>query len=226
LVIIDPPYGVDFYTNHRKIENENIGSILNDNNEIFESLKTLMLEFHRVLKENTALYCFCRWDVYPKFKELIEPTFQIKNLLIWKKNNWSMGDLDGAYASQYECIIFATKGRHILNNGRGTDILEFDRIGSNNLLHSHQKPEPLIKYIINKSSKIGDTVLDCFLGSGTTLYACQNTGRSCIGVEMDQRYIDIINKRCLNRNLLGYDVDYVFIDCDTTIHTKPKGWFR
>lgn len=211
LVIIDPPYGICFDTNYRIKKNESTGAILNDDKFAFEIMERIIPDLYRVLEDGGALYSFSRWDVYPRFKEIIESKFQIKNLLVWMKNNWSMGDLKGAYASQYENIIYAVKGRHILNGGRDTDILNFDRVGSNNLIHSHQKPEKLIKYLIEKSSKEDDTVLDCFLGSGTTLYVCQNNRRSCIGIELDSKYINIIKNRAWGRQFLDRKVEYDFI---------------
>ena len=211
LIIIDPPYGIDFDTNRRKKKPDNVGAILNDDDFAFELMSKITPELHRILKDDSAIYCFCRWDVYPQFKEILEKQFHLKNLLIWVKNVHGMGDLEGSYATQYECIIFAVKGRHLLNDGRDPDVLFFDKVPAGGLIHSHQKPEKLIKYLINKSSKEGDTVLDCFLGSGTTFYACQNNRRSCIGVELDPKYIDIIKTRAWGRQFLDRKVKYEFM---------------
>jgi len=195
LIILDPPYGINFNTNHRKEESETIGSISLDNEKIFETFPDVIRECYRILKNDSAIYIFSRWDVTGRFIAILSKYFDIKNRLNWVKNNWSMGDLNGSYAMQCEDIIFAVKGRHILNNGRGTDFLKFDRIGGQSLLHSHQKPIDLINYLINKSSKRGDTILDCYAGSGSTIISATNLGRKGIGIELNNKYIEVINAR-------------------------------
>ena len=57
------------------------------------------------------------------------------------------------------------------------------------------KPVPLMAYEIRNSSRVGDTVLDSFGGSGSTLMACEQTGRKCVTTELDPHYCDVILKR-------------------------------
>ena len=115
--------------------------------------------------------------------------FTIKNILIWEKNNTSMGDLKGDYAPKYEMILFATKGRRLLNGGRDPNIVKFARTG--NKLHPTQKPVELISYLVNKSSKENDIVYDPFMGSGTTAEAAYDSNRNYIGSEIDEIYYEI-----------------------------------
>lgn len=195
LIIIDPPYGIEFNTNFRNEESETIGEISLDNEKIFETFPEVVRECFRILKNNSALYCFSRWDVTSQFKAILSKYFRIKNRLNWVKNNWSMGDLNGSYAMQCEDILFAVKGRHILNKGRNTDYLPYSRVSNQSLFHSHQKPIDLLNFIIDKSSKMGDTVLDCYMGSGSTIIAAVNKGRKSIGIELNDKYIEVTNKR-------------------------------
>ena len=195
LIIIDPPYAIDFDTNYRKNKEEVLGSISLDTEAIFETFPDVVRECYRVLKDGSALYCFARWDKSQKFIDMLSKYFLIKNNLIWVKNNWSMGDLTGAYAGQYENIIFAVKGKHTLNKGRHPDVLSFDRVAGKSLKHSHQKPLPLLDLLIKKSSKAGDVVLDCYAGSGSTLLSAKRLMRKSIGIELEQKYIDIIKER-------------------------------
>ncbi|KKL49700.1 hypothetical protein LCGC14_2312850, partial [marine sediment metagenome] len=123
------------------------------------------------------------------YKAFIEKYFKIKNRLNWVKNNWSMGDLTGSYAMQCEDIIFAVKGRHILKEGRPTDYLPYDRVSNQSLFHSHQKPIELIDFLIKNSSKRGDTILDCYMGSGSIIISAVNLGRKSIGIELNDKYI-------------------------------------
>lgn len=76
--------------------------------------------------------------------------------------------------------------------------------------HPTQKPLKLIERILKCSSKIGDTVLDFFMGSGTTMDACQKLERNCIGIEINPEYCETIRKRCFGRTFLNRDVDYDF----------------
>lgn len=209
-IITDPPYGVEFDTAYRKEKPENIGSFKYDNSQIFLYFPAILFELKRILKSNSAFYSFCRWDVIDHFKPLIERAFTIKNLLIWVKNNWSMGDLEGAYASQYECCFYSVLGKPQLNGARDTDILTFDRVSNARLLHSAQKPVDLIKFLIEKSTRKGDIILDPFLGSGTTMVACQQLQRSCIGIEIDPRYVEVTKKRCFGRQFFDRKVNYEF----------------
>lgn len=146
------------------------------------------------------MYWFTRWDKVDEQKPMLEKLgFNVKNNIIWMKNNWSMGDLKGSYAGQYECILFCHKGRRELNEVEGrkrhADILQFDRIAPTRLKHSHQKPVELIELLIKKSSDVGDVVLDAFMGSGTTAVASVNTGRQFIGFELEEEYWEIANRR-------------------------------
>jgi len=195
LIIIDPPYSIEYNTNFRNEESNTLGEISLDNDKIFETFPDVVRECYRILKKNSAFYCFSRWDVSEKFIKIIEKYFKIKNNLIWVKNNWSMGDLTGSYAGQYENIIFAIKGKHILNNGRHSDILKFDRVAGKSLLHSHQKPLKLLDFLIKKSSKAGDVVLDYYAGSGSTIISAVNLGRKSVCVELNDKYLNIIKDR-------------------------------
>ena len=115
--------------------------------------------------------------------------------MIWIKNNWRAGDLKGAYAKQTEFILFANKGRHLLNGARDTDTLYYNRVVGNMQLHQNQKPVDLLAFLINKSSKPNDTILDCFMGSGSTGVACLETNRNFIGIELEPKYYEIAKKR-------------------------------
>lgn len=195
LIILDPPYSIEFNTNFRNNESDTIGEISLDNEKIFETFPEVVRQCFRIMKNKSAIYVFSRWDVSELFMKHLNKYFKIKNRLNWVKNNWSMGDLEGAYAMQSEDIIFAVKGRHTLNNRRDTDFLKFDRVAGNSLLHSHQKPIELLNFLIDKSSKRGDTILDCYAGSGSTIIAGVNKGRKALAIELNDKYLKIIDDR-------------------------------
>ena len=185
MVFCDAPYGYKYESNYQdKYE------MLQNDDKILDFIPAIW----GAMKDNCPVYEFCGWQSLKQWLEYFENTsLDLKNVIIWKKNNWSMGDLKGAYAGQYEVILYLNKGRVELNGARDTDIWEFDREPPK--MHPTMKPIELIAYALNKSSKKDDVVLDCFGGSGSTLIACEQTGRKCYTCEIDPKYADVIIAR-------------------------------
>lgn len=194
LIISDPPYLMNYKTGMRKNKQHRFCSpILNDSNPEF--IKNMIKCAYNILKDNSAFYCFCNSNHVDFFKAEIEKFFKVKNILIWIKNNHTAGDLKGAFGKKTEFIIYAVKGRHILNGKRDSDTLYYNRVAGNKQLHQNQKPVELIEFLIKKSSKLGQTVLDPVMGSGTCGVACKNLNRNFIGIELDKEYYEIAEKR-------------------------------
>lgn len=185
MVFCDAPYGYKYESNYQdKYE------MLQNDDKILDFIPAIW----GAMKDNCPVYEFCGWQSLKQWLEYFENTsLVLKNVIIWKKNNWSMGDLKGAYAGQYEVILYLNKGRVELNGARDTDIWEFDREPPK--MHPTMKPIELIAYALNKSSKKDDVVLDCFGGSGSTLIACEQLKRKCFMAELDPHYCDIILER-------------------------------
>ncbi len=191
LVLTDPPYGMNYQSawrtatpQYEKIE----GDI--DLSWFPEFAK----EIYRVLADDRHAYIFCNDYAISDFrKELTHVGFSIKRTLVWVKNNHTSGDLEGDYGNKTEFILYAQKGRRELNGGRDTNVLNFNR--SLNNLHPTQKPVELCEFIIEKSSSENEKVLDPFLGSGTTAIAAKLLKRNFIGIEKEQKYVDIANER-------------------------------
>jgi len=190
LIVTDPPYLARYKTNHRKDKNHKFcNEIQNDNNP--KLLTDLIPELHRVLKNDAALYMFCRSDEVEFFKSQLQKYFKIKNIIIWVKNNWTAGDLSAQYGKQYEMIIYANKGRRKLEGRRETDVWFYDRVVGKKQIHQNQKPLDLIKRIITNSSKVDDLIYDPFMGSGTTAIAAIQQNRNYVGCEIDNAYYTI-----------------------------------
>lgn len=141
---------------------------------------------------------FCNSNKIEFFKSEIEKYFTIKNIIVWVKNNWTAGDLQAAFGKQYEFIILANKGRKKFNGKRLTDVWFFDRVNGKKQVHQNQKPIRLIEQCITCHSKENDTVLDMFMGSGTTGVACKNLNRNFIGIEKEEKYYKIAKERIEN----------------------------
>lgn len=195
LIVTDPPYLMNYKSGRRKDKAHDFCTpIQNDNNE--QVISDAIKQMYRVLKNNSAMYIFCNSNKVDFFKQQLEKTgFTIKNMIIWKKNNHTAGDLQAQFGKQYEIIFLANKGRCIFNGKRITDIWEFDKVVGKNQLHQNQKPIDLLTRCIEYHSKENDVVLDCFMGSGSTAIACINTKRNYIGFEIDKNYHDIANER-------------------------------
>ena len=188
LVLTDPPYGMEFKSNYRKVKYEKIE---NDNN--LDWLPIFIEESYRILKDNTHAYFFCSFHNVDIFKQEIAKHYEVKNILVWIKNNTGMGDLEGDYAPQYEFCIYARKGNRKLNDGRSSNILQYNRTG--NINHPTEKPQDLFSFLIRKSSSENEVVFDGFLGGGTTALACKMLNRNYIGCEISKEYCDIAEQR-------------------------------
>lgn len=175
-VITDPPYGMNFQSNFR---NEKHLKIAND-----DSAEVAIQVINWCLQNtNHSIYAFGRWDNlydYPKPKSLIT----------WVKNNWSMGDLHHEHARQTEVAFFYAMKDHFFPKQRPTDVIEYPR--TNNEFHPTEKPIGLMCKFVELTS---GTILDPFMGSGTTGVAAIQMGRKFIGIEREQKYFDIACKR-------------------------------
>jgi len=187
MVFTDPPYGYEYESNYYKNGNP-FGMIEND-----DKIIDFMPNIELFTKENAAIFICGSFQTIDKWIKIVQEYFNYKNLIVWKKNNWSMGDLEGAFAGQHELIIFAHKGRILINGKRDTDIWEYDRQKST--VHPTQKPVELISFAIEKTTEISNNTLDLFLGSGSTMVASHQLKRKCYGMELDPKYCQVIVDR-------------------------------
>lgn len=194
LVVTDPPYGMSFQSNRRK---ELHKSIQNDDN--LDWLGGWVKELKRVCKDEAHLYIFCSWHNIDKFKQQVGAYFNVKNILIWEKNNHGSGDLLGDYAPKYEMILFCSNGQKKLNGGRDSNILKTAKTGNEN--HPTEKPINLISYLIEKSSNKGDLVLDTFGGSCVTAIASRQLERNCYCFEIEADYCKVARERLFATSL-------------------------
>lgn len=172
-VVTDPPYGMEFRSNHRAAKHD---FIANDGTQDCLLMACLLLAQH-------SKYIFCRWD---NLFEVPKP----KSLVTWVKNNWSMGDLEHEHARQTEVALFYAGEGHYFPSGRPQDVVIAPRTGNDN--HPTEKPVSLMEKVVGWTA---GTVLDPFMGSGTTGVACAKLGRKFIGIELEPKYFDIACRR-------------------------------
>lgn len=107
-----------------------------------------------------------------------------------------MGDLYGAYAPTYECLLYLCKGRHILRQRLGDTWTDLPNLFTkSHRLHPNEKHVKWLIRPIVQSSDVGDLVLDPFAGSGSVAKACYLTSRNSISIEMDKRWKRILFDR-------------------------------
>ena len=191
-IITDPPYGMNFKSN-RRTKLEKFDKIKNDKN--LDWLTSFIDKSYSILNNDSSFYCFCSWHNIDIFKQEIEKKFNIKNIIVWVKNNHGSGDLKAAYAPKHEFIIYAHKGRSIFRDKRISDVMEFPKINSNKLLHPTEKNINMLEVFVKNNTDENQTILDPFMGSGTTGVACKNLNRNFIGIELDETYFKIAEQR-------------------------------
>lgn len=174
-VVSDPPYGMEFRSN-RPVVRPKFHAIANDDSAD-------ALAWACSIEADHSKYIFCRWD---NLADVPKP----KSCVTWVKNNWSMGDLTGEHARQTEVVLFYPGPRHSFPCGRPSDVIIAPRTG--NEWHPTEKPVQLMWHVARWTA---GTILDPFMGSGTTGVACVKLGRRFIGIEIDHGYFEIACKR-------------------------------
>ena len=190
VVIVDPPYGINYQSAWRTDKTQWKPKIKNDTTPFLGWAS----EVGRITK--SAIYVFYRWDKQKDFYyELMSAGFAIKSQIIWNKIIHGMGDLKGEYAPQHECILFGTKTGFKFNGKRPRTVIRQRRVMPNDLCHPNEKPVALICKLIEDSTIQDNVILDFTMGSGTTGVACVQTGRKFIGIEIEPKYFEIAEKR-------------------------------
>tara|TARA_Y100000310_G_scaffold6431_1_gene7240 strand:+ start:707 stop:1360 length:654 start_codon:yes stop_codon:yes gene_type:complete len=178
LVLTDPPYGMQYHSGHYKYGNPH-APIEGDNDYPLDILDMCFGV------ATSAVFAFCRWD---NLFQLPVP----KSLIVWVKDNWSAGDLEHAYGRMWEAVAFYPQSGHKFIN-RPHDVIQVPRVPPTSLSHPTEKPLGLIQRLFMPHE--GETILDPFMGSGTTLRAAKDLGRRAIGIEVEERYCEIAARR-------------------------------
>jgi DNA modification methylase len=196
MVFSDPPYNVNYGATmkdklrgkKRKIANDDLG-------DGFESfLRDACTNILAVTKG--AIYiCMSSSELHTLYRAFTEAGGHWSTFIIWAKNTFTMGRSD--YQRQYEPILYGWKEGtdHYWCGARDQGDVWFVKKPVANDLHPTMKPVELIVRALRNSSKSRDTVLDPFAGSGSTLIACEKTGRQARLIELEPRYVDVAVKR-------------------------------
>jgi DNA modification methylase len=198
LICCDPPYGVMAVESkegfnplkvNRKILNDDIIS----ESEYAEFTRDWLMPAIPHLTAKNAAYIFNSDKMLFALRKGMELAgMKFAQLLIWIKHHPVIGRKD--YLPQHELIAYGWYGTHEFKKAKDKSLL-FCPKPNKNMLHPTQKPVTLIRRIILNSTSIGDTVYDCFAGSGTTGVAAEMTKRSSVLIERDEIYCACILER-------------------------------
>ena len=195
LVCTDAPYFVELKNKSGTIANDNL-----DDKQAYEFLMKVFTNFKNAMAKDASIYEFYATMKTRVFYDAFEDAgFKVGAGLIWKKPRAPFMRTDWKF--NMEPIIFGWRkdGKHIwYGDQKQTAVFEFDGIKDSETEgfgHPSSKPVPLIAYLIRQCTMTNGLVLDGFLGSASTLIACEQTGRICYGVELEQKFVDVAVER-------------------------------
>ena len=198
LMVTDPPYGVEYDASFRNgIKRQDgttvgaraVGKVMNDDRADWREAWALFpgevaYVWHAGIFAGTVA------------DSLIASDFAIRSQIIWAKQQFAIGR--GHYHWQHEpCWYAVRKGGtgHWLGDRKQTTVWEIDKPRRSETGHSTQKPVECMKRPIENNSSPGQAVYEPFSGSGTTIIACEMTGRSCHAIELSPAYVDVAVRR-------------------------------
>jgi DNA modification methylase len=197
VVYTDPPYNINY--GNIKHEKFKMRDIKNDSMDKFQ-YREFCTKFIENLKQRCDGIFYC-WGAQGKDGRLLftilDDYLHNSTTIMWYKDQFTLGR--GKYHNQYEPCWFGwnKSGESFIDDRKLVNVWNHKRPKKSDL-HPTMKPIELIEIGLTHSTKIDDIVLDCFLGSGSTLIACEKLNRLCYGIELDPKYCDVIIKRWEN----------------------------
>ncbi len=195
LVCTDPPYLVNLESASGKIKNDDLSD-----EEGYKFLHKAFSSMHDSMAKDASIYVFYATSKARVFHDAYEDAgFKVGAGLVWKKNRLVLTRTDWKYI--HEPIIWGWRkdGRHRwYGNQKQTTVFEFDRIKNSKedgCGHPSSKPVPLLAYLIQQCTQTNGLVLDGFLGSASTLIACDQLERVCYGIELEPKFVDVAVRR-------------------------------
>ena len=212
LVCTDPPYFVSLESTSGKIKNDDLSD-----KEGYDFLLKTYRCLHDAMAKDASIYSFyATAKTRLVFDAFEDAGFKVGAGLVWKKDRLVLTRTDWKYI--HEPIVFGWRkdGKHNwYGDQKQTSVFEFDRIKDSKkdgCGHPSSKPVPLIAYLVRQCTQTNSIVLDAFLGSASTLIACDQLGRICYGVELEPKFVDV----AVARYAAAHDnnFDDVFVERD------------
>lgn len=156
-------------------------------------LRSVAIEAKRIVKPSGSILMFCDWRMVSTLQPAIESTgLRFQNLVVWDKGHMGLGT---GFRNRHELIMHFTLGAPEYHDMSIANVILAKRITAQEREHQTQKPVDLISQLVRVVSPVDGTVLDPFMGSGTTGVACVQTGRDFIGCDSDPTYHAIAQRR-------------------------------
>ena len=197
LVCTAAPYFVNLQNKSGTIANDNL-----DDKAAYEFLMKAFTNFKNAMAKDASIYEFYATMKTRVFYDAFEDAgFKVGAGLIWKKPRAPFMRTDWKF--NMEPIIWGWRkdGKHIwYGDQKQTAVFEFEGIKDSEkegFSHPSSKPVPLIVYLIKQCTQTNGLVLDGFLGSATTLIACEQIDRTCYGIELEPKFVDVAVVRYL-----------------------------
>ena len=186
MVFTDPPYGVEYQSNMRT-KSDKFDVLANDDQ--FLDIAPIVEMF-----STGWVFVWTSWKVQNKWVDLFAGFGYPTNIVIWHKPGGGIGDLKRTFSSDYEVALVWHRGAELCGKRIGS-VWTINKDGASTYVHPTQKPVALSEEALDKTTRKGAVVLDLFGGSGSTLIACEKTGRVARLMELDPKYCDVIVKR-------------------------------
>ncbi len=194
----DVPYGIEYAQSKAgfgkiKVDKEILNDDFVSDSQYAAFTKSWLDAVVPHLAKKNSVYIFnCDKMLFALRDGMQQAGVKFSQLLIWIKSQAVIGRKD--YLPAHELIAYGWAGTHEFHRSKDKSVLYYPK-PSKSPLHPTQKPVGLIRKLILNNTKIGDTVYDCFSGSGTCLIACEQTRRKCLAVELDPQYCQTIITR-------------------------------
>ena len=227
LIFADPPYfmqtdGVLLRTDGTAFKGvDDEWDKFNSYKEYDEFCTLWLKECYRILKKNGSIWVIGAFQNIYRIGYIMQNlNYWILNDIVWNKTNptpnfkgtrftnanetmlWCSKSKDAKYTFNYKTMKYLNSDKQMKSVWNIGLCIGNERLKDDNgdKVHSTQKPKKLLMNVILSSSKVGDIILDPFMGSGTTGAVAKETGRNFIGIERDKKYISYANQRISDIN--------------------------
>ena len=204
LILTDPPYNLGAYStgNMKFAWRKEINNDLAEWDQKDFCPSILKEDFIRILKPMGNIFVFCSYNLIGKWHETFDPLFDTFQFFVWHKINPVPKFRKAGFLNSCELIVCMWNKGHTWNFGKQSEMHNFfespvcrtpERLKEPN--HPAQKPVKLLAHLLKIASNEGDTILDPFMGVGSTGVAAVMNNRKFIGMELDEEYFKAAEKR-------------------------------
>jgi DNA modification methylase len=193
-IVTDPPFGTEVGRDGygRRLNYGGVGRKIVGDNDL-SALDGMLYQVGRILVRDSWLAIFCSPKRHAETADLIESRgFPVAGEVVWDKASPGLG---GGIRYQHEIILLCEHGNPAGRDSLFSVIRAHLSRDNKQQRHPHEKPVALLTSLVCYCSRPGDTVLDPFAGSGSTLVACRKAGRIGVGIEIDEQWIPTIERR-------------------------------